>query len=610
MDFNSIFDQMEKERQKAFDIKKDSKEKSPISDNDSKKATEDQESTQDNEEPKQDNNESLEEDHETEEDEKTENNSESEDKPTEDDEPNDQDRSLDDEKETKEVIDTEEQGEEQTEVAETTEETQETHEESTEEDTDSQNEDTNQSSKESEDSSKEADDNSKEAQEPKKDLADHLDYPNSNALVKSMRNDSVQEEIQQVKQTITKTESREIVKDSAENKEIKDQNNKKDVQSKPEKDVIPMPEKTEKIVKTTVTVKKIKSASTAPKRVKAKVVKAAKKLVLPKKAKIIHKKTVKIVKIKPIIKKITHHKKTVVKQIPKQQLKKLASMQNELKKLKASISQASKREKGFQKKDLADTEKRKLDQEIVKIKKEIDHLKEFQPDTLLESIRRLNENITEMNSLFKLSTELMQKSDPIDSKLKQLSDENEKIAQGILTVLDAVNDLKEGKVQEINELNKIEDEIKLPLRNIASRPEASYNPPSIPAPPPEFMESSFSKMQQGGDDGIPTPPSMTPMPPSAPSDVPPTSIQAPNVMPMPKPQRKPLTGGPLPNGFDMPPQFSSASNMNGSSVSPVNFSADDLDRFAAQTQRPQAPQMQMPLSQSARKRQQRADLKI
>jgi len=238
-------------------------------------------------------------------------------------------------------------------------------------------------------------------------------------------------------------------------------------------------------------------------------------------------------------------------------------MQNKLKKLENSIKKSKKSEK----------ETQKLNKEVMKIKKNVTYLKEFKPESMMTAIQQLNENIIEMNSLFRLATELMQKSDPIESKLNNIFSDNEKIANGILNILGAVNELKKGREKEEQDFQRLENEIKLPLKDMASRG-MQDDEPAIPVPPAEFMDNSNNNQAPE----MPAPPTMSKMPsPEAAA----TPIQPPNVMPKVETNNnKQLTGGPIPQNAAVPSGIPSSQN----------FSADELDQLASQVSAPsQAP---------------------
>ncbi|MFH1439252.1 MAG: hypothetical protein ABIG89_01710 [Candidatus Woesearchaeota archaeon] len=392
---------------------------------------------------------------------------------------------------------------------------------------------------------------------------------------------------------------------------------------KQKKDVINMPKKTEKIVKTTIIEETVKHSADEAGVTKHKT--SGKSSSMKKKLAKVNKKYDEVKKkIKPIIakkKKVNHisKKRSMIKtvglvtrkaledkanQIKKASLynkKEVTKLKKEMTKLKTGVDNLSKKEKLFANKDAVEKEKQKLNQELDKLRKDVAHIKELDPHTLLSSVQRLNENIAEMNSLFRLATELMQKPDPIQGKLNKLFGENEKIAQGIISVLDVVNELKEAGAKEGKELKAIEEEIKIPLREIASRKKEDFSaPPTIPAPPADFMDdenhmdeplpnaisppdaSAFAPLgAEDSDDfssmDLSSPPTMTPMP-SVDGLPAPTPIAAPNVMPPSSIGRASAfnskTGGPILRNdalpSDLPP-------------SPTQFTADQLDQLAGQS---------------------------
>jgi hypothetical protein len=157
-------------------------------------------------------------------------------------------------------------------------------------------------------------------------------------------------------------------------------------------------------------------------------------------------------------------------------------------------------------------------------------------NTLLKSVEDLNDNLASLSSLFKeaakdikeeeeVSAGLNQKIDPLISKVNLLEDENRKIAQGILTVADMIQELKE----------KLErprmPKPKKPLFPRFKPPRPGPMPPRMPTaampPPPKIPTKE-----------MPTPPPMPERPPGLPPLGPPPR------MPERPPELKPLPGAP------------------------------------------------------------------
>ena len=116
------------------------------------------------------------------------------------------------------------------------------------------------------------------------------------------------------------------------------------------------------------------------------------------------------------------------------------------------------------------------------------------------------------------------------------------MAQAMSGVLGAVAELRGVKSAVGQELKAFEDEMRLPLKEMASRGQAEDVPPTIPAPPPEFMEGADEQAPGfGAPDGAasgaesgenPPLPAMSPVPPTgAEEGTAPTSIAPPNVIP-------------------------------------------------------------------------------
>lgn len=276
---------------------------------------------------------------------------------------------------------------------------------------------------------------------------------------------------------------------------------------------------------TTLVVKPVPAKTVLREEVKMEAGATAKKL--KKKAKAKYSKQLLLAKTNVIRK--TAIRKAAIKEAPLKASKKFV---HDITSLKEKLKNVSKKEKIF-------ATKESVLKEIQKIKKDISYIMEFNPEVLIDSIRKLNLNLLELNSLFKLATEQMQRPDPIVEQMGHLFHQNEIIAKGILRIIDMVK--KEGsefKAGEERIEREIEEDIRLPLRRIAEEKEAPGMPappveeaefatgtesfetePALPTPPPEFFEGEqFSGQFKSGRGAEPTPivaPNVMPEAPSA-----------------------------------------------------------------------------------------------
>ena len=575
MDFDSILKEMEKERQKAFEIRKKEgskdKEKHEDEHNDSE---EDRENTEHDEtEDREEEHEDVEEEKDEDEDSKNEETDHRESE--EQDESEEKDDEDDDVKEKRSEEDTEKDEEEHEEIE---------HVESEEQE-------------EKEENSEVVEENKEEVvKEEAETTVETIESITEKTKTQKTTPSPVKPKLQSIKLNLKPTNSK--------NKQ---------------KDVIKMPEKIKKpqnlkIIKTTKIKRIIKQPAKVGKKIKISAASSA--------------------ELKKLTKEVMKLKESLNKLLKTQKEKEMEQLRRE----KERINEAMKKEKerGINALEMHTKLKKELEEGLAKerqtivntvtselggakteIRKDISHFKEFQPEILFNSIQKLNENITEMNSLFRLAAELMQKPDPIQSKLKKLFDENEKIAQGILAVLDAVNEMKQVETAQVEDIKRIENEIRLPLRNIASRAQTEdMEAPSIPAPPPEFRESidsgestepfgsfekdeisrEISEINRSGarngasvtssDEEIPMPPEMMPIPTATGAPISPASFgqQAPAQKPA-----QPVRFGSArasSTGFD-------SAFPNELPPSPTQFSAEQLDQLAKMVPplpEPSAPQ--------------------
>lgn len=134
-------------------------------------------------------------------------------------------------------------------------------------------------------------------------------------------------------------------------------------------------------------------------------------------------------------------------------------------------------------------------QEIDALKKEVERLRKHplgdlkEGETLLDAINNLNDNIKKLIEIFtKAEADLAKQyvdSSPVGD-LKTIKDQNEQIAQGLVTVADLVKDMKESSDVP-------------PIPPSTPKPTA----PSTPPPSPDPFAEAFSQQ-------LPPPPGVLP----------------------------------------------------------------------------------------------------
>ena len=140
--------------------------------------------------------------------------------------------------------------------------------------------------------------------------------------------------------------------------------------------------------------------------------------------------------------------------------------------------------------------------EVSELKQDVDYLKKNplggmkSGKNLQESIDKLNENIQTLIEIFKESSEMMKAEEreseviikriqPIERQLAELSDQNQKIAKGILAVADMVSEREEKPRMMERPMPQMQ------------RPMPSMQPPSMPRPMPmPQMQIPMPQMQQ------------------------------------------------------------------------------------------------------------------
>ncbi len=131
-------------------------------------------------------------------------------------------------------------------------------------------------------------------------------------------------------------------------------------------------------------------------------------------------------------------------------------------------------------------------------------------DELQDSIETLSKNIEMMMKVFRLAVDeikleehdedtVSKRLEPIMGKLNELTQQNEKIADGVVAVADM---LKEHMDKEMSEFRTVENRI-----GQISMPPPMLRPSSAPAGPPDLMSMPFNE-QPMGSGGMPLMPSM------------------------------------------------------------------------------------------------------
>jgi chromosome segregation ATPase len=136
--------------------------------------------------------------------------------------------------------------------------------------------------------------------------------------------------------------------------------------------------------------------------------------------------------------------------------------------------------------------------EVSELKQDIDYLKKNplggskEGKTLLESIEKLNENIGQLIDIFKEASETMKaeereseviakRIEPIEKKLEELSDQNQKIAKGILAVADMVSAKEEEKVPQ-SIPRPVAPMMPRPMQMPPPQMQRPMSPPGMPQP--------------------------------------------------------------------------------------------------------------------------------
>ena len=153
--------------------------------------------------------------------------------------------------------------------------------------------------------------------------------------------------------------------------------------------------------------------------------------------------------------------------------------------------------------------------EVSELKQDVDYLKKNplggskEGKSLLSGIEKLNENIGQLIEIFKEASDMMKAEEreadvilkriqPIESKLEELSDQNQKIAKGILAVADMVSE-RETKPRPMMPPMQ-------PRPQMMQRPQMPQ-PMQRPIPPPSQQPPGMSSMMPPSQSmGLPPPP--------------------------------------------------------------------------------------------------------
>ena len=157
--------------------------------------------------------------------------------------------------------------------------------------------------------------------------------------------------------------------------------------------------------------------------------------------------------------------------------------------------------------------------EVSELKQDVEYLKKNplggskEGRSLLEGIEKLNENIEQLIEIFKEASDMMKAEEreadvilkriaPIESKLDELSDQNQKIAKGILAVADMISE-REEKPRMMPRPQMP------PMQRPQPMPPPPMQRPQMPQPIPRQMMQPSSPpqgMQQPPPMGLPPPP--------------------------------------------------------------------------------------------------------
>lgn len=161
-------------------------------------------------------------------------------------------------------------------------------------------------------------------------------------------------------------------------------------------------------------------------------------------------------------------------------------------------------------------------EEIDNLKKEVERLRKNplgeveEGESILDSINNLNNNIKNLIDIFsKASADLKNDEGEVSplNDLKEIKEQNEDLAQGLVAVADMVKNIKQGNEQE-QKVNLVPEE-NTPL---SSGPRIAMVRPHFddPALPPAMPPAGPMPGAQLGADQIPPPPPSLDLPPELP----------------------------------------------------------------------------------------------
>ncbi len=153
--------------------------------------------------------------------------------------------------------------------------------------------------------------------------------------------------------------------------------------------------------------------------------------------------------------------------------------------------------------------------EVSELKQDVEYLKKNplggskEGKSLLESIEKLNENIEVLIQIFKEASEqvkaeeresdvIVRRIEPMEKKLDELSDQNQKIAKGILAVADMVS--AKERPQQRPMMQQQRPPMPRPMQSSPRPPQMGGMPPqnslpSLPAPRPPEKKGLFGLLK-------------------------------------------------------------------------------------------------------------------
>ena len=194
---------------------------------------------------------------------------------------------------------------------------------------------------------------------------------------------------------------------------------------------------------------------------------------------------------KTIITKIMPRKDTSVKHF-KQSIKHV----KELKKSVQSLSGQMRKKEATVQKQLQEHKQHLLQMglDVAETKMHYQHIPKLSMETqmLIESMNKLSAVVKQLLVLF--NQKISNEDGPLFSKLDDLAEQNEQIAQGILAVADLVKEKQTPKAQ-IREVNPYMPQRQMPMQLREQMP----TPQQMPQIPPDFGKFQFPGVEGSGD---------------------------------------------------------------------------------------------------------------